>query len=154
MDGVDMMGEVDIITSEQIAEQEKADQEANLIAAGSWEGCIISWNKVAEEEKGENNQFKGVPRYRVGVLMYDCPEMGKKKSGFFNMTTSKVLGEGGRPKTAYTTALGLVKAMGKEGQAFTEALEQAKVTRAKYKVAQFTTPEGNTVNFLKAVSKA
>ncbi len=154
MDGVDMMGEVDIVTSEQIEEQARIEKEANLVPEGNWEGCVISYNKVAEEEKGENDSLKGVPKYRVGMILYDCPEVGKKKTAFFNMTTTKVVNDNGRPRVAYTSALGLVKAMGKEGQPFTEALEQAKVTRAKYKVAQFTPEGGETMNFLKAVSKA
>jgi hypothetical protein len=151
-DNINLMADVDVITREQVQEQVKADAEANLVAAGTWEGQVISWSKVEEQEKGEQNQFKGVSLYRVGVLFYDCPEMGKKKSQFFNFTPSKVLNESGRPKAAYTTLVGMVKALNMEGHPIPDVLEQAKVTRCKYKVGQFTTSEGNTVNFLKAVS--
>lgn len=151
---VNVLGEVDIISGEQIAEQEKAEKEANLVAEGTWEGQVISWNKRDESEKGDNSPYKGVPEYRVGLMFYDCPEAGKKKTGFFTMTTHKVLNDSGRPRAAYTTAVGLVKAMHMEGQPFQDVLEQAKVTRVKYKVGQFTPQDGNTMNFLKAVSAA
>lgn len=154
MNSVDVMGEVDIITSEQVAEQDQAEKEANLIPAGTWEGQIISWTKVPEEEKGEKNGFKGVPQYRVGFKFYDCPEVGKAKTGFFNMTPHKLLGEKGKPKLAYTTLVQLIKQLRMDGQLVTEALEQAKVTRLKYKVATFETTDGNTINFLKAIMMA
>lgn len=154
MESVDIMGEVDVITSEQVSEQDQAEKEANLIPAGTWEGQVISWIKVPEEEKGEKNGFKGVPQYRVGFKFYDCPEVGKAKMGFFNMTPQKLLGEKGNPKLAYTTLVQLIKQLRMEGQPVTEALEQAKVTRLKYKVATFETAEGNTINFLKAVTMA
>lgn len=154
MDSVDMMNEVDTITADAVEEQVKAEKEANVLPAGTYEGQVISWSKVPEEEKGENNQYKGVPLYRVGVMLYDCPEMGKKKTGFFNFTPAKVLNEKGRPRVAYTTLVGLVKALTMQDQPIPDALEQAKVTRLKYKVGQFVTGEGNTINFLKAVSVA
>lgn len=142
----------DVITSEQVEEQVKAEKEAMLVPEGTWEGQVISWSKVEEHEKGENNQFKGVSLYRVGVKFYDCPEGGKSKQGFFNMTPQKVTNENGKPKTAYTTLVGLVKALKMEGTAIPEVLEQAKVTRAKYRVGQFTPQDGSAMNFLKAVS--
>ena len=152
MDTINVMGEVDTITSEQIAEQDKADKEAQLVPQGTFEGLVVTWSKLEEHEKGENNQFKGIPQYRVGIRFFDCPENGKSKSGFFNMTPQKIVNENGRPKAAYTSMVGLVKAMHMEGKPVTEALEQGKVTRAKYRVGQFETPEGNTVNFLRSVS--
>ena len=142
----------DVITVEQVEEQVKAEKEANLIPAGTFEGLVISWSKVEEEEKGERNQFKGVSLYRVGVKLYDCPESEKTKQGFFNMTPVRVLNDGGKPRTAYTTLVGLVKALGMEGRSIPDVLEQAKVQRAKYRVGQFVTTEGETINFLKAVS--
>ena len=150
---MDVMEEVDRISLEAINEQTKAEKEDKVIPKGKYEGVVFSWNKVEESEKKEGDPFLGVPLYKAGITFYDCPEYGKKKTGWFKFTTSKVLGESGRPKTAYTTAVGLTKVMGLADAPFTEVLEQAKVTRAKYNVGAFT-PEGKdeTYNFLQGVS--
>ena len=149
---MNIMEEVDIISSEAIAEQEKAEKEGKVIPKGKYEGLIFSWNLVPEADKRDGDAFQGVPLYKAGIVLYDCPEYGKKKTGWFKFTTSKVLGESGKPKTAYTTAVGLTKAMNMPDVSFTEVLEQAKVTRAKYDVGAFT-PEGKdeTYNFLRSV---
>lgn len=154
MDSVDVMNEVDVITSEQVEEQVKAEKEANLVPEGTWEGLVVSWNKVEESEKGENNTFKGVSQYKVGVKLFDCPEPGKSKMGWFSMTPSRILGEKGKPKLAYQTLVQLVKQLHMEGQPIPDVLEQAKVTRLKYRVRQFETAEGSTINFLQAVTAA
>lgn len=150
---MDIMEEVDRISMEAVEEQTKAEREEKVIPRGKYEGVIFSWNKVEESDKREGDAFAGVPLYKVGVVLYDCPEYGKKKTGWFKFTTHKVLGDTGRPKTAYTTAVGLTKAMGMADAPFPEVLEQAKVTRAKYDVGAFT-PEGKeeTYNFLRSVS--
>ena len=149
----DVLGEVDTITREQIEEQDKAEREAAVVPEGSWEGTIHSWAKVDEADKGENNQFHGISQYRVGVRFYDCPEPGRTKMQFFNMTPLKMLGDGGRPKLAYVTLLQMVKSLEMEDRPIPDVMEQAKVDRLKYKVAQFLTAEGSTVNFLKAITK-
>jgi hypothetical protein len=148
-----VLEEVDVITDEAIKEESKRQAEENVIPKGTWEGLVLSWNKVDDTDLPDDNIFKGVPLYRVGVTHYDCPELGKKKTQWYKFTTVKVLGPSGRPKTAYTAAVGLCKAMGMAGAPFTEVLEQAKVTRAKYRVGEFI-PEGKDVpmNFLQGVS--
>jgi len=150
---MDLMEEVDRISMEAVEEQTKAEREEKIIPKGKYEGVVFSWNKVEESDKREGDAFVGVPLYKAGVVLYDCPEYGKKKTGWFKFTTQKVLGDTGRPKTAYTTAVGLTKAMGMADAPFPEVLEQAKVTRAKYDVGAFT-PEGKeeTYNFLRSVS--
>lgn len=150
---MDLMEEVDRISMEAVEEQTKAEREEKVIPKGKYEGVIFSWNKVEESDKREGDAFVGVPLYKAGVVLYDCPEYGKKKTGWFKFTTQKILGDTGRPKTAYTTAVGLTKAMGMADAPFPEVLEQAKVTRAKYDVGAFT-PEGKeeTYNFLRSVS--
>lgn len=150
---VDVMNEVDIITQDQIEEQTKQEQEDKLIPEGHWEGQVFSWNKVEESEKGEMSPYKGVSLYSVGIMFYDCPEIGKKKSGWFKMTPNKLTNpETGRPKVAYTSLVGLTKVLNCGGKTVAETLEQAKVSRAKFKVRMFETPEGNKVNFLGGVS--
>lgn len=148
---MDIMEEVDIISAEAIKEQEIQEAEDRVIPAGKYEGLIVSWNKVEESDKGQDQTFQGVPLYKAMIKFFDCPEYGKSKVGFFKFTTAKVLGESGRPKTAYTTAVGLVKATGLADTAFTEVLEQAKVTRVRYNVGLFESPEGKKYNFLRDV---
>lgn len=146
-----LMEEVDIISAEAIKEQEIQEAEDRVIPAGRYEGLVVSWNKVEDSEKGQDQTFQGVPLYKAMIKFFDCPEYGKSKVGFFKFTTAKVLGESGRPKTAYTTAVGLVKATGLADTAFTEVLEQAKVTRVRYNVGLFESPEGKKYNFLRDV---
>lgn len=148
---MNLMDEVDIISAEAIKEQEIQEAEDRVIPAGRYEGLIVSWNKVEDSEKGQDQTFQGVPLYKAMIKFFDCPEYGKSKVGFFKFTTAKVLGESGRPKTAYTTAVGLVKATGLADTAFTEVLEQAKVTRVRYNVGLFESPEGKKYNFLRDV---
>lgn len=150
---MDIMEEVDRISLEAIEEQTQAEKAEKVIPKGKYEGVVFTWNKVEESEKREGDPFANVPLYKAGITFFDCPEYGKKKTGWFKFTTSKVLGESGRPKTAYTTAVGLTKAMGLADAPFTEVLEQAKVTRAQYSVGAFQ-PEGKeeTYNFLNGVS--
>lgn len=148
---MDVMEEVDIISAEAVKEQEIQEQEDRVIPAGKYEGLVISWNKVEEDQKGQDQTFQGVPLYKAGIKFFDCPEYGKNKTGWFKFTTAKVLGESGKPKTAYTTAVGLVKATGLADTAFSEVLEQCKVTRVRYDVGLFETPEGKKYNFLRGV---
>ena len=148
---MNIMDDVDIISAEAIAEQEKQEAEDRVIPAGKYEGLVMSWNKVEEAEKGQDMTFRDVPLYKAMIKFFDCPEYGKSKVGFFKFTTAKVLGESGRPKTAYTTAVGLVKATGLADTAFTEVLEQAKVTRVRYDVGLFESAEGKKYNFLRGV---
>ena len=148
---MDLMEEVDIISAEAIKEQEKQEAEDRVIPAGKYEGLVVSWNKVEEADKGKDQTFQGVPLYKAMIKFFDCPEYGKSKTGFFKFTTAKVLGESGSPKTAYTTAVGLVKATGLADTAFTEVLEQAKVSRVRYNVGLFESPEGKKYNFLRNV---
>lgn len=150
---MNVMEEVDRISSEAVEEQTKAEREEKVIPKGKYEGLVFSWNKVEESEKREGDKFAGVPLYKAGIVLYDCPEYGKKKTGWFKFTTAKVLGDTGRPKTAYTTAVGLTKAMEMADVPFTDVLEQAKVVRARYDVGAFT-PEGKdeTYNFLRSVT--
>lgn len=152
MDNVDVMGEVDVITAEQVTEQDQADREARLIPEGTWESQVVSWTKQEESEKGETSPYKGVPIYRVGICHYDCPEAGKKKVQFYTMTPAKLLNEAGKPKAAYTSMVGLVKTMQMMGQPIPEVLEQAKVARFKVRVGQFTPADGSPVNFLRGIS--
>lgn len=148
---MNLMDEVDIISAEAIKEQEIQEAEDRVIPAGRYEGLVVSWNKVGDADKGQDQTFQGVPLYKAMIKFFDCPEYGKSKAGFFKFTTAKVLGESGRPKTAYTTAVGLVKATGLADTAFTEVLEQAKVTRVRYNVGLFESPEGKKYNFLRDV---
>lgn len=150
---MDVMEEVDVISLEEVEAQLKAEAEEKIIPKGTYEGTVYSYNKVEESEKGDNNQFKGVPLYNVGIKFYNCPEMGKAKTGWFKFTPSKVLGPSGKPKTAYTTLIGLVKAMNTIGQPVADAFEQAKVTRFKVRVDVFESPDtGTKYNFLRSVS--
>lgn len=149
---MDLMEEVDAISLEAIEEQQKQEQEDRVIPKGSYEGLVISWSKVEESEKREGDQFAGVPLYKVGITFYDCPEYDKRKTGWFKFTTSKVLGDSGRPKTAYTTAVNLVKALQMPDVPFSEVLEQAKVTRVKYRVGLFESEDEKKYNFLQGVS--
>ena len=152
---MDVMEEVDVIPVEEVEAQLKAEREEKIVPQGTYEGTVISYTKVEESEKSENNQFKGVPLYNVGIMFYDCPEFGKKKSGWFKFTPAKVLGPSGKPKTAYTTLVGLIKATDKVGQPVADAFEQAKVSRCKYRVGVFESPEtGEKYNFLRSVSAA
>lgn len=146
-----LMEEVDIISAEAIKEQEIQEAEDRVIPAGRYEGLVVSWNKVEDADKGQDQTFQGVPLYKAMIKFFDCPEYGKSKSGWFKFTTAKVLGDTGRPKTAYTTAVGLVKATGLADTAFTEVLEQAKVSRVRYNVGLFESPEGKKYNFLRDV---
>lgn len=148
---MDLMEEVDIISAEAIKEQEIQEAEDRVIPAGRYEGLVVSWNKVEDTDKGQDQTFQGVPLYKAMIKFFDCPEYGKSKSGWFKFTTAKVLGDTGRPKTAYTTAVGLVKATGLADTAFTEVLEQAKVSRVRYNVGLFESPEGKKYNFLRDV---
>lgn len=149
---MDLMEEVDAISLEAIEEQQKQEMEDRVIPKGSYEGLVISWSKVEESEKREGDQFAGVPLYKVGITFYDCPEYDKRKTGWFKFTTAKVVGDSGRPKTAYTTAVNLVKALQMPDVPFSEVLEQAKVTRVKYRVGLFESEEGKKYNFLQGVS--
>ena len=149
---MDLMEEVDAISLDAIVEQQKQEEEDRVIPKGTYEGLVISWVKVEESEKQETDQFKNVPLYRVGITFYDCPEYEKKKTGWFKFTTSKILGDSGRPKTAYTTAVNMVKALEMPDVPFADVLEQAKVTRLKYRVGLFESPEGKKYNFLQGVS--
>lgn len=151
---MDLMEEVDAISLEAIEEQQKQEMEDRVIPKGSYEGLVISWSKVEESEKREGDQFAGVPLYKVGITFYDCPEYDKRKTGWFKFTTAKVLGDSGRPKTAYTTAVNLVKALQMPDVPFSEVLEQAKVTRVKYRVGLFESEDGKKYNFLQGVSAA
>lgn len=148
---MDVMEEVDIISAEAIKEEEVREQEDRVIPAGKYEGLVFTYNKVEESDKGSDPTFQGVPLYKAGIKFFDCPEYGKTKTGWFKFTTSKVVGDNGRPKTAYTTAVALVKATGLVDTAFTEVLEQCKVTRVRYDVGMFESPEGKKYNFLRGV---
>lgn len=149
---MDLMEEVDAISLEAIEEQQKQEMEDRVIPKGSYEGLVISWSKVEESEKREGDQFAGVPLYKVGITFYDCPEYDKRKTGWFKFTTAKVVGDSGRPKTAYTTAVNLVKTLQMPDVPFSEVLEQAKVTRVKYRVGLFESEDGKKYNFLQGVS--
>lgn len=148
---MELMEEVGMISADAIKEQERQEAEDRVIPTGKYEGLVVSWNRVEEADKGQDMTFRGVPLYKAMIKFFDCPEYGKSKHGFFKFTTEKVLGDSGRPKTAYTTAVGLVKATGLADIAFTEVLEQAKVTRVRYDVGLFESPEGKKYNFLRGV---
>jgi len=149
---VDMMNEVDVITQDQIAEQEKAERDAQVVDEGTYEGLVFYWNKVEESEKGEKNAFRGIPQYKVGITLFDYQEAGKKRNVFFSMTPHKVVNpDSGKPKTAYTTLVGLTKALQCGGKSVGDTLDQAKVTRLKYRVGRFEGDNGPG-NYLKSVS--
>lgn len=148
---MDIMDMVDVISAEAIKEQEIQEAEDRVITAGKYEGLVISWNKVEENDKGTDVTFQGVPLYKAFIKFFDCPEYGKSRAGWFKLTTAKVVGVNGRPKTAYTAAVGLVKATGLADTAFSEVLEQAKVTRVRYDVGLFESEEGKKYNFLRGV---
>lgn len=149
---VDTMSEVNTITREQREQSKKEDAAARIIPEGTWEGLLFMWNKVEESEKGEKSGFHGVPQYRIGLKVFDCPEDGETASNFFNFTTVKLKGEKGRPKAAYKSCEDFLDALDMFGQPVEEALDQGKVTRLRYNVGVF---EGETgpVNFLRAVTK-
>lgn len=148
---MELMEEVGMISVDAIKEQERQEAEDRVIPAGKYEGLIVSWNRVEESEKGQDLTFQGVPLYKAFIKFFDCPEYGKSKAGFFKFTPAKVCGDNGRPKTAYTTAVGMVKATGLADTPFTEVLEQCKVTRLRYDVGLFETEEGKKYNFLRGV---
>ncbi|MGL5720063.1 MAG: hypothetical protein ACRCYP_04655 [Alphaproteobacteria bacterium] len=132
---MDLMEEVGRISVEAIAEQDKAEAEGKVVAAGKYEGMIVSWNEVDNDKKSDSDPFRGIPVFRVGVRCYDYPEVGKSKVAWVKISGIKVLGENGRPKAPYTAGVALTKAMQMGGQLITDVLEQAKVTRAVYDIA-------------------
>lgn len=149
---MDLLEEIDKISSEAVGEQDKAEREEKLVPVGKWPGTVFTWNKVEESDKREGDEFAGVPLYKAGITFYDCPEVGKKKTGWFKFTTHKVLNDKGNPKTAYKTAVSMTKALDMADSPFADVLEQAKVTSLVFDVAQFT-PEGKdiTYNYLRGV---
>lgn len=146
------MEEVDSIARETGVEQDRLDKEARVIPKGTYEGTVFTWNKVNEGEKKEGGAYVGIPQYNVGVTLYDCPTAGEKKSGWFTMTTTRILNDKGNPKAAWKAANGMFKALDMYDQSFADVLEQAKVTRLRYNVGSFENDKGETVNFLGAVS--
>jgi hypothetical protein len=149
---MNLMDEVGSISRETFEAKKKADQEDKLVPKGKWEGVVFSYNLVEENEKTPQ-EMVGKRLYSVGVKFYDCPEFGQTKSGFFKMTPDEVLSEKGKPVGKYATAIDLVGALDAFDVPFTEALEQAKVTRLRYQVNHFK-PEDKDVTycFLRGVS--
>lgn len=149
---MNLMDEVGSISREAFVAKKKADAEDKLVPKGKWEGVVFSYNLV---EEGENTpqELRGKRLYSVGIRFFDCPEFGSSKSGFFKMTPDETLNEKGKPIGKYGTAVDLVGALDAFDMPFTDALEQAKVTRLKYNVQQFT-PEDKDVTycFLRGIS--
>ena len=143
-----------IIEPEAIEEQEKMEREERLIPEGTYEAVVTYYELVEESTKSELSPYQGIPVYSVRIKFFDCPEIGKSKSSFFKLTPFKLVNDSGRPKTAYTSLVGLTKAMGTAGSPVAETFEQAKVTRFKVRVGAFNTDDGRTINFLKSISQA
>jgi hypothetical protein len=150
---MNLMDEVGSISREVVEAKKKADSEEKMVPKGKWEGTVFTYNLVEENEKTPL-ELKGKRLYSVGIIMYDCPEYGKKKSGFFKMTPDEVLNVDGKPVGKYGTAIDLIGALEAFDMPFTDALELAKVTRLKYSVQHFT-PEDKDVTYcyLRGVTK-
>lgn len=156
---MDVMDEVDTISKEMDQADTKAEKAAKVIEEGTYEGTVFTWNKVEEDKKSPNSSYVGIPQYKIGVRLYDCPTLGETKTGWFSITTHKLLNDKGNPKSAYKACKGLLKAFGMLDSPLPDALEQAKVTRLRYRVGAFTsdredpeTGEKEVVNFLSAVT--
>lgn len=148
---MNIMDEVGSISREVFEMKKKEDAEDKLVPEGTWDGQVFSWNLVEENDRTPE-EFRGKLLYSVGIIFYDCPEMGKKKSAFFKFTPDEVLTATGKKNGKYKVAIDLVGALDMFDVPFPEVLEQAKVSRLRYKVSHFT-PEGKdvTYNVLKAV---
>ena len=66
-----LMEEVDIISAEAIKEQEVQEAEDRVIPAGRYEGLVVSWNKVEDADKGQDQTFQGVPLYKAMIKFFD-----------------------------------------------------------------------------------
>ena len=150
---MDVMDEVGSISREVYEAKKKADNEDKLVPKGKWEGTVFTYNLIEEDERTPND-LRGKRVYSVGIVFYDCPEFGQKKTGFFKMTPDELLNASGKKNGKYASAIDLVGSLEAFDTPFTEALEQAKVTRLKYSVGQYT-PEDKpdtTYCFLRGVS--
>jgi hypothetical protein len=149
---MNLMDEVGSISRETFEAKKKEDKENNLVPKGKWEGVVFTYNLIEENEKTAQ-ELIGKRVYSVGIKFFDCPEFGKAKTGFFKMTPDEVLTDKGGKSGKYATAIDLVGALDAFDVPFTEALEQAKVTRLRYQVNQFK-PEDKDVTycFLRGVS--
>ena len=150
---MNIMDEVSSISKATVDAKRKADAEDKLVPKGKWEGTVFTYN-IVEENENTPVEFRGKTLYSVGIKFYDCPEPGQVKSGFFKMTPDEVLNAKGRPVGKHATAIDLVGALDAFDIPFTEVLEQAKVVRLSYSIAQFT-PEDKDVTycFLRGVSR-
>lgn len=147
----DVMEEVGSISREVYDAKKKEDAEEKLVPAGTWEGQVFSWNLVEETDRTPND-LRGKRLYSVGIRFFDCPEYGKSKSGFFKVTPDELLTETGKKQGKYKAAIDFVGALDMFDQPFTEVLEQAKVTRLKYRIMHFTPEDKDvTYNILKEV---
>ena len=82
---MDVMDEVGSISREVYEAKKKADNEDKLVPKGKWEGTVFTYNLIEEDERTPND-LRGKRVYSVGIVFYDCPEYGQKKTGFFKMT--------------------------------------------------------------------
>ena len=148
---MDVLEEVGSISRETVEMKKREDAEEKLVPAGTWEGLVFSWNRVEETDRTPND-LRGKRLYSIGITFFDCPEYGKKKTGWFKVTPDELLTETGKKQGKYKAAIDLVGALDMYDQPFTDVLEQAKVTRLRYKITQFTPEDKDvTYNILKEV---
>lgn len=149
---MNVLEEVGSISREVFEAKKKEDLEDRLIPPGTWEGQVFTWNLQVEDERTPR-ELQGKRVFSIGITFFDCPEYGKKKSAFFKITPDELLTETGKKQGKYKAAIDLVGALDMFDRPFTDVLEQAKVTRLKYRITQFKPEDKDvTYNILKAVT--
>jgi hypothetical protein len=147
-----VLEEVDRVAAEDSDARVKAEKEARYVEPGTYEGTVLSWVKKEKNPEFPDG-YGDAPVYNVGVTLYDCPELDKKKTIWLKFCPKRVLSEKGKDKAAFLAMDTMQIALGMKGEPLADIFEQAKVTRLKYKIEGFL-PEGKTekVNFCRGVS--
>jgi hypothetical protein len=148
------MEEVKGVSTEAFLARQKEKAEEKVVPPGTWEGLVFSYNLIEQNEKTPID-WRDKQMYNVGIRFYDCPAYGESKSAWFKLTPDLLLTEKGKKSNKYNVAVDMAGFTGTCGESFETTLEQAKVTRLKYRISNFK-PENkdevyNVLNEVKAL---